>query len=517
MASLFWNSHERHSRKGTGQVLVVVALSMVVIVAIVGLALDVGMMFIGNARLRRAVDAAALGAALQYRKGVAPSALTNTAIEYMLLNGVTLSNDHPLSVDTCDTLPSLCYDAGQGRTIDRKLVRVYATATIELAFLRVLSINTANIAAEAVSEAASVDIVLVLDTSDSMTWTANPGDAMRDPSVCNNPDDPQFDPGYFTDKVYDSTYKGFCQPFDDVKKAAVEFVNRLYFPYDRVAVVTFDKVARVRLRFNMNCDIDLHPSGCTPDQIKATIQTAIKGLEVYPGDGVFPDGLPSRWYDDAGGYWGLDCPQTYPEYALDYPDYPDPAPCTTTNIGAGLYTAGVEFNNDSRQGALWVVIMLTDGVANAGFGNDGTYFCPGGPDTGGEGQPPNTWDNTDIPPKCNDGISETDSDNRPAVGDDDYDAEDYAYDSADFVAHSFPDGQGATIFTIGLGNKVTQLSTVDNTPLGENFLLYAANQGQHFTSAERNKIDQYTFQPDTAGLDEVFRKIAEKIVTKLAH
>lgn len=39
-----------------GQVLVLVAGAAIGIIAIIGLSIDVGLMFIGNARLRRAVD-----------------------------------------------------------------------------------------------------------------------------------------------------------------------------------------------------------------------------------------------------------------------------------------------------------------------------------------------------------------------------------------------------------------------------------------------------------------------------
>jgi len=85
-----------------GQVLVIVALSAVVLIAIVGLALDVGTLFIGNARLRRAVDSAALAAALQYRKDPTTE-LTKTATEFMLLNGITLDAAHPLTVESVRT------------------------------------------------------------------------------------------------------------------------------------------------------------------------------------------------------------------------------------------------------------------------------------------------------------------------------------------------------------------------------------------------------------------------------
>jgi len=500
MSNLISSTRKRLSRMERGQVLVVVALSMVVIVAIVGLALDVGIMFIGNARLRRATDAAALAAALQYRQGVPTQKLRDAAIEFLVLNGVTLDPDNLPTVDTCDTMPSLCDDP-QGVFLARKLVRVHVTATVDLAFLRVLTINTANISATAVSEAASVDVVLVLDRSDSMTWgdllhPILPGNPMRDPSVCNDPTNIKF----ITDSDYDPSYKGYCRPFDDVKKAAVSFVEQLYFPYDRVAVVTFDKEAK-------GIKID----GRDFSNDREAIISTIKALTVYQGgksdaedpssgiDAIYPNGNPSRWYDPDGKYWGLGCPQTDPLLQDLYPDFPSPAPCTTTNIGQGLRTAGVE---SFRPEALSVVILLTDGVANAGYSENGRYFCPGGPGTGGPGEPANTWTHTDIPPICNDGLPDTIHTPETSAY---YDAEDYAYAMANFVSQA----QRSLIFTIGLGEKVTQHSWVggvDQGPLGEIFLQYAAFQGKgtysHATPAE---------------LQEAFRKIAENIATRLAH
>ncbi len=47
---------------------------------------------------------------------------------------------------------------------------------------------------------------------------------------------------------------GECHPFEEVKQAAVDFVDRLYYPYDRVSVVTFDKTATPILQF----DQELH-------------------------------------------------------------------------------------------------------------------------------------------------------------------------------------------------------------------------------------------------------------------
>jgi len=476
MTNFIKKTKKRLSRKQSGQILVVVAFAIVGIVAIIGLSLDVGVMFIENARLRRAVDAAALAAALQYREGYQMDYLDRTAREFLILNGINapgarvLVCNGPVNHDD----PALCPLPGQP---PRKFVRVVATGIVRLAFLPVIGIPTAPIGAEAISETASLDVVLVIDRSDSMTWDAGaPGNPGRDPSICNT-------------GTSGGGYIGDCHPFDEVKRAAVDFVGRLYFPYDRVAVVTFDKDEHLIMQFSND---------------PAVIIDNIKNLTVFQGDpmfgpgginAIYPNGLPSRWYDINGDYYGLDCPQTDPDLNPEpppypYPDFPSPGPCTTTNIGAGLNTAGLVFNIPPvRQESLWVVILLTDGVANAGQDEDGRYLCPD-----------STWGNSDIPPKCNDGDSST---RHSPISSGEYDAEDFAYDAADFVAN----GQNALVFTIGLGSKVTQLSTVDGTALGEVLLQYAADEGEGL----------YYNAPTSGELLEVFRKIAENIATRLTH
>ena len=79
----------RHARKSQrGQVLIIVVFAIVGLVAFVGLVVDTGLVFIGNGKLRRAVDAAALAAAAQYRKDPNPNALSADALEFLTLNGI---------------------------------------------------------------------------------------------------------------------------------------------------------------------------------------------------------------------------------------------------------------------------------------------------------------------------------------------------------------------------------------------------------------------------------------------
>jgi hypothetical protein len=498
----------KNDRQERGQVLVIVALSVIVLTAIVGLTVDVGLVYLNHAKLRRAVDAAALAATAQFREGYDTDDLQKAALEFLVLNGI---NDPSATVETCKTNPGdevLCPLEGKP---GRKLVRVHATSVVKLTFMSVLGIHETSVSAAAVSEAASMDVVLVIDTSESMTYAAERDDPMYDPSQCNLARD--------------------CHPFEEVKAAAAAFVDQLYFPYDRVAVVTFNDSAGKDGKADFSfADFDAVTAPNPEDEAaakRAAVLAAIDRLIVveppvcpHPAstDPLQPG--PCREYErDADGdiidldgngigdnYLGFDCPVFH--------DTGNPDTCPTTAIGQGLKLAGNEFGNKDtfRQEALWVVILLTDGAANAP-----TLACPN-----------NTWTN----PYCRD-LSPT---SRHCLQDDNesclaaggvywperYDADDYARDMADFVAED----QHALIFTIGLGDLVktsvprlrindpTQKCTeVPYDPVedcygaGEQLMRYAADVGG----------GKYYYAPSGNQLRAIFLDIAQYLATRLTQ
>ena len=499
-SSLFTNFRNQ-SRRGKkkdkrerGQVLIIVALAVIGLTAAVGLTVDVGLLYLNHGKLRRAVDAAALSATSQFREGYSTAKLSKAAEEFLVLNGI---NDPTATVETCDSNPGdpeLCTEPR------RKLVRVRATSVMKLAFLPVIGIHTVTISASAISEAASMDVVFVIDASDSMTYDAPPDDPMRDPSQCNPAHE--------------------CHPFEEVKAAAKAFVDQLYIPYDRVAVVTFDDSAHVAFSFE---DYDKQP---TPAAKKAAVMGAITNLNVVQPDICDTSYGPCRQYErDALGniidvnhdgigdtYLGFDCPI--------YHDTGNPETCGTTATGKGLLFAANQFSNKAtfRQEALWVVILLTDGATNAP-----SIVCPN-----------STWTN----PFCRDANALS---RHCDVGDtacvakggfvdpDNIDTDDYARSYVDFLA----DKQGALIFTIGLGSLVRtsvprveyDLSVTPSKPkvdgsghqincdtlaedcwgAGEQLLNYAADTGR----------GKYYFAPSGNQLREIFLDIAQNLATRL--
>jgi len=90
-------------KKEKGQILIVLGFMLVGLIAIVGLALDLGTMYVQYSRLRRAVDAAALSASSHFRQGYTPQSLIDSAQQFLNLNEIIDTTD--ISIDTCDTLP----------------------------------------------------------------------------------------------------------------------------------------------------------------------------------------------------------------------------------------------------------------------------------------------------------------------------------------------------------------------------------------------------------------------------
>ncbi len=502
---LLQGTKQNTSRRQKGQVLILAAVAIVGIIAAIGLAIDGGMMFISDGRLRRAVDASAIAAALHYRQHATIEEMTREAQEFLVANGV---QDPGVIIRICDTTldrldpANLMPDGNSicGPTGYRKLVYVFATASVRLAFLPVIPgfPDHVTINASAISEAASVDVVLALDRSESMTFN-RPGDdpqKRRDPSECNKLTSPQ---GYIGD----------CEPFNTVKKNAIYFVNQLYFPYDRVAIITFDKHAHVIQALTNNKGTILSKlSQLTVYQAEA--DDGYDGIHVtWPGNQCFDDdpytwlGNPCREYTSnpatGGNFEWFGCTQA----VLGTGSY---AECGTTNIGEALYYAGSEFTDadavgGSRASALWVVILLTDGEPTAGYSIDDiihhhtpyTAHCPSDYWTAAPiCRPPGKTPDSATYPRWSLDTSKANYNVSPVNG---YDAYDLALDQADFVGVD----QHAIMFSIGLGDSV-----VSSTP-AKKLLKYAADQGNG-----RSYIT-----PDANELHQIFLDIANNIATRL--
>jgi hypothetical protein len=466
-----------------GQAIVLIALAMVGLVAFVGLMTDGGLYLIEYGKLKRAIDASAIASAQQFRRGFSGADLATAAKNFLILNE---SDSEEINIYRCKEDPDdpddTIHDADLCTTPSRKLVRVEATRTVNFGFLRVIGIESFDITATSVGEAASIDLVLVIDTSTSMSYETgggpnSPDSALDDPSVCN----------------YSVTDP--CQPLEDVKDVALEFLNTMYFPYDRVAVVAFTSQPPSTTRF--------HATVLALSESQSAVETAISSLKVFEppvcdlvAAPKSPYEGPCRNYDSGGSFIGYDCPR--------YRDTDDLSSCNSSNIGGSLNRAWAEFSTGVvRPDALWITIMLAGGPANATDGDGSSVPAAGVAPPADEfpfGYCPV------LSPPCRDG----DATSRHDPGDTDYDADDYARDSADAVADPVSGG-GITIYTIGLGNLI-QNAPVGDPDGGEQLLEYIAE------TAGGNDASHgfYSYAPNTSQLDDIFTSIAENIFTKIA-
>jgi Mg-chelatase subunit ChlD len=326
-----------NTRGERGQVLILVALAFIGLLAIIGLAVDAGTLFIGMGQLRRGVDSAALAAAAQFREGRNINDLTASAQEFFQLNeGAPTVTD--VTVETCATTQSLC------PTSKKKYVRVTAQAEVQFSFLPVIGISKITISSSAVAEAASLDVVLAIDTSDSMAY-----ETPWQNGTCKY--DQYGDPRSYDDLnqcIAECNQANNCQPFRDVKDAAKSFIDRLNTPYDRVSVVTFSQQTNLVLKLQSD---------------KTVAKNTIHNLDV---SNALTPGVGTCTWTTLGD---------------------DPSGCTNTSIGGGLMAAASAFTdpaggiNAVHEESLWVAILLTDGAANASIPNPAdpsivNIYCP---------------------------------------------------------------------------------------------------------------------------------------------
>jgi len=513
-----------------GQAMVLIALAFIGLAAFIGLTVDTGILFSDIGHLRRATDAASLAAANQFREGRTPPELSAMANELLIINGLSPSS---VVAKICDLSnlpgppiyaayhdPTLCpggvYPPAPGEPFTKE-VRVEASLPVNFAFLPIIGWNSVSISANSVSQAASVDLVLVIDNSGSMAFDLctngvdDDGDAVVDD--CNG--FPTSQDGPTSDADADlCNAAGNCEPFESIRTAALGLLDNMFFPYDRMAVVSFSNLSAMEI------------SLADGDNFTA-VQTAINNLFVSGP-------APNPPCDISAG---------------------DPRGCPTTNTAAGLTRAGnlLKDNNgdgagvDFRPDSVWIVILLSDGAANTALADGGNplnrddWICP---PPGGPRDAP-TW----VPGFCRDPDFEV------GIGDYGFDAEDAAVNAGLFVgcpdstypqpagcSAASPGGQGAVIFAIGYGDLVidspacARFYDVQTPPIpcepnqGEELLRFIADIGDDndpgtracaskptSSSGNPENCGNYFFAADANQLEKVFEAIASRIFTRITH
>jgi hypothetical protein len=582
-----WKSRKRI--RSAGQALVLIILTFFGLMFFLGLMIDLGQIFLAKGYLRRAADAASLAAAAQFREGQELEDMVAAAKEVARINGV---DDPLIEVQTCkEGIPelddTLCSPPGE---MPKKLVRVTVRVAYPMSFLVLLGIKSIDLVESSVSEAAAMDVVLVIDAGESMSWDKSPNENLNyweDPAnatVCNA----------------DNT----CEPFKDIKAAAETFATAILNKpaseeQDRLSVITFANgweagshgtVALWGQNWVNDSSVALDPDTGIPSlTVYDPGATTICPFDVYACDGALktacpatPEDIPTgpctyAYYSDPAAippgtdkyvYGRLNCARVWDVETADgagWTGKPEAiSACTTTNIGGAMRRAGEQFTYNKRLDALWVVVVLTDGAANATFGTKGDLdgsgdnalftlinptgldpedfipnlplgFCPNGTWIGrGTGNNNRMY--------CQDG--DVDDYHSMLTNPELYDADDFARDQTRFVACSATNpsgtclkikGQGAIIFTIGLGDEIIDMvdedpNIAERKPYGGSLLRFMAALGDDGDAAtdpcastlyatgqlpyEQN-CGNYFHSPDVTKLDSVFEMIYSRIFTRL--
>jgi hypothetical protein len=208
----------RHSQ--SGQSIVILALGFVALLGFVGIVTDVSLMFVRYSTLTRAVDAASIAAAGQVRRQVPFQSEINEHCTGVGPNGLAWSPSNPCDaaeaaafarsfgnigvaarqfiefygldpsavlIDMCFTVadptdPSVPLNDGvadeyeelcegpTGRNRERKLIKVTAQIESPTVFLHLLGFQTILLEASSISETAVLDVVLIMDVSESMAY-----------------------------------------------------------------------------------------------------------------------------------------------------------------------------------------------------------------------------------------------------------------------------------------------------------------------------------------------------------
>ena len=264
--SLLRRLNRKLSKTGKGQVMVIFALILVVLLVFVGLAIDAGSLYVSYGQLKRAVDASAVAAANDFKRleggmdiGDRIDSMKGAASEVLQLHNVDMEaldmelyicdsdGDGIRDADLSTAVPQFynrCPDTASNYS-PRKLVWVEANLQAPLYFLQLIGFKSVNLNTNAIAEAAPVDVVIVLDVSESMASDTIGTLSGTYPGIV---DDYDPDGSAISGSTYEARPTGCnlsnnCQPLLQAKEAANAFIDSLYEGYDQVAIVTFDNMS----------------------------------------------------------------------------------------------------------------------------------------------------------------------------------------------------------------------------------------------------------------------------------
>jgi hypothetical protein len=175
--------HQRKGKRGSVLMLYTLAVGLVIL-PLVGLAIDFGVLYTVQARLWAAVDGASLGAGRLLGTSADPAQVAGQFLQATFPAGYwhtpTLTNVTPPDCGTDFYSMSIPHNSYSARhcvpTIGSHVVDVTASVQVPLYFLRILGATQATVSAHAQATRRDTRVVLVLDHSGSMTTTGPGGE-----------------------------------------------------------------------------------------------------------------------------------------------------------------------------------------------------------------------------------------------------------------------------------------------------------------------------------------------------
>ncbi len=403
------NRRRRPHHRERGQVLLIIAMVFVALAAFIGLAIDLGILMVSQAHLRRGIDSAAIAAASQLREGTSAQKLGQYMAQYIRLNNIDVSTVRMSRCAVNGSLPDtdphytrieqytvqlvvgseisgtvatyyqddpdpakvavyqqFAVDARLCTDPPRKLMRVDADMDVRFSFLPIVGLSETTITANAVSEAAAIDLVIVVATGETMgsntqstpTWPTAGYGGTFDPTACNNAAGPEFAKQPNSYAEVGSSYAPKCRPLWDAKQAAKRLLRTLYDGYDRVSVVGYDFSAR----YYTDTTVVNPPLLTLNIGADATASTPSTGAYAMIDNLILKDNPAAP---SIGTYSPLNVDCTIAD--------PTAAACRTPNpiksgmsscSGCGIRVAANILRQLGRPEALWAIIFLSDGFAN---------------------------------------------------------------------------------------------------------------------------------------------------------
>jgi Flp pilus assembly protein TadG len=205
-------NRRRHNQSGSTLILHILMLTGTI--AAIGLAVDVGSIYMIRARLSSAADAAALAAGrsvnLANSVSAATTAATTTAQQFFSANFPT---GYLNSIGSPTVTPTFTQATdGNGNPTGTLNISVTASVSAPTYFMNIFSVRSVNVGATATASRRGVVLMLVLDQSSSMNTSADPVTGLT-----------------------------ACQA---MVQAAQNFIT-LFSPYDQLGLVTFDITAHL--------------------------------------------------------------------------------------------------------------------------------------------------------------------------------------------------------------------------------------------------------------------------------